>query len=131
MKFSAFKQIVNDGYRGLKMNFFSSNRNKYGYIAKSAIVHQPGMGVKQNVYLYENTVIHEYHKFITQKGKFIMKENSVAAAGLTVITFNHGFNHEGDYPGGQGWSDLYSSDVIVEEDVWIGANVTLCPGTHN
>jgi virginiamycin A acetyltransferase len=93
-------------------------------------VYQPGMGAKQNVFLHKNTIIHEHHKFITQKGRFIMKENSIAATGLTVITFNHGFYNVGDYPGGQGWSDLIASDVIVEEDVWLGANVTLCPGTH-
>ncbi|MHB9141306.1 MAG: acyltransferase [Paludibacter sp.] len=130
MKFSTVKQILHDGIRGIRMTFFSSNRKKYGFIDKTAIVFQPGMGNKQNVYLHKNVVVHEYHKFITQKGKFIMKENSIAATGLTVITSDHGIYNIGDYPGGQGWSDLNSSDVIVEEEVWIGANVTLCPGTH-
>jgi acetyltransferase-like isoleucine patch superfamily enzyme len=130
MKLSTLKQIILDGLRGLKMTYFSSNRDKYGYIDKSAIVYQPGMGAKQNVFLYKNTIIHEYHKFITHHGKFVMKENSIAATGLTVITSSHGIYNIGDYPGGQGWSDLKSSDVIVEEEVWLGANVTLCPGTH-
>ena len=130
MKISTLQQILRDGIRGLKMTYFASRRDRYGYIDKTAKIYQPGMGAKQNVYLYKNTVIHEFHKFITQQGKFIMKENSIAAAGLTVITANHGIYNIGDYPGGQGWSDLYSADVIVEEDVWLGANVTLCPGTH-
>lgn len=130
MKFKTIKQILTDGFQGLKMTYFSSKRNKYGYIDKTSIVYQPGMGAKQNVYLYKNTVVHEYHKFITQKGKFILKENSIAAAGLTVITTNHGISNVGDYPGGQGWSDLSVTEVIVDEEVWIGANVTLCPGTH-
>lgn len=29
-----------------------------------------------------------------------------------------------------GHTDTTAEDVIVDEHVWIGANVTLCPGTH-
>lgn len=130
MNFLLFKQVLKDGIRGLKFIFFSSRRDRYGYIDSTSKVYQPGMGAKQNVFLYKNTVIHEFHKFITPKGKFIFKENSIAASGLTVITANHGIYNIGDYPGGQGWADLKADDVIVEEDVWLGANVTLCPGSH-
>jgi virginiamycin A acetyltransferase len=130
MTFTEIKQILSDGIRGIKLSFFASNRRKYGYIDSSAIVFQPGYGIKQNVYLHKNTVIHEFYKFITPKGKFIMKDNSIAAAGLTVITFNHGYYNVGDIPNGQGWTDYFVDDVVVEEHVWIGANVTLCPGVH-
>ncbi len=130
MKFDEIKQIFQDGIRGLKLAFFASNRKKYGYIDKTSIVFQPGYGIKENVFLHKNTVVHEYYKFISPQGKFVMKENSIAAAGLTVITCNHGYKHVGDIPGGQGWADYEVDEVIVEEHVWIGANVTLCPGTH-
>lgn len=130
MKFSEIKQILKDGIYGLRLSYFSSNRSRYGHIDKSAVVLQPGFCIKDNVYLYKNTVIHEYHKLIAPKGKFIMKDNSVAAAGLTVVTFNHGYHNVGDIPNGQGWKDYLVDDVIVEEHVWIGANVTLCPGVH-
>lgn len=123
-------QILKDGLIGIKQTFFASNRKSYGHIDRTTIVFQPGICLKQNVYLYKNTVIHEYHKLITPKGKFIMRENSIAASGLTVITFNHGYSNVGDIPGGQGWADYLVDDVIVEEHVWIGANVTLCPGAH-
>ncbi len=130
MKVSDIFQILRDAKKGLMFAFFASNRNKYGYIDKTAIVFQPGYNIKENVYLYKNTVIHEYHKLITPKGKFIMKDNSIAAAGLTVITFNHGYYNVGDFPNGPGWIDYFIDDVIVDEHVWMGANVTLCPGTH-
>lgn len=130
MKWSIFINILNDGLRGIRMIFFSSRRDRYGYIDKTSKVYLPGKGNRQNVFLYKNTIIHEYHKFISHNGKFIMKENSIAASGLTVITNNHSIYNVGDYPGGQGWSDLSPDNVIIEEDVWIGANVTLCPGTH-
>lgn len=130
MQLNLYFQIFKDALKGIKFTFFASNRKKYGFIDKTAIVLQPGYNIKQNVYLYKNTVIHEYHKLITPKGKFIMKDNSIAAPGLTVITFNHGYYNVGDIPNGQGWSDYFVDDVVVEEHVWIGANVTLCPGTH-
>ncbi|MGQ7945113.1 acyltransferase [Flavobacterium sp. WC2509] len=130
MKFSDIKQILKDGINGFRLSYFSSNRSRYGHIDKSAVVLLPGLCIKNNVFLYKNTVIHEYHKLITPKGRFIMKDNSIAAAGLTVITFNHGYYNVGDIPNGQGWTDYFVDDVIVEEHVWIGANVTLCPGTH-
>lgn len=130
MKLNTLFQILKDGIIALKRNYFSGRRDHYGYIDRTSIVYMPGQGAKQSVYLYENTVIHEYHNFITQSGKFFMRKNSIAALGLTVITSNHSLSEIGDAPGGKGWNNLISNDVIVEEDVWLGAHVTLCPGTH-
>ena len=56
-----------DGIQGLKKNYFSSRRDRYGYIDATAKVYMPGQGGKQNVYLYENTIVHEHHNFITTK----------------------------------------------------------------
>ncbi len=123
-------QVIRDGFIGIKMQFFSSRKDRFGYISPSARIFQPGSGAKQNVYLYENTVIHEGYKFVTQSGKFVMKKNSIAATGLVVISSNHGIYNIGDFPNGPGWADLMADDVIVEEDVWLGANVILCPGVH-
>jgi len=129
-KLKIFIEVFSLGLSAIKKTYFSSRKDKYGYIDPSAIVFMPGQGAKQNVYLYKNTIIHEHHNFITQIGKFIMKENSIAASGLTVISSNHGIYNIGDFPNGQGWSDLDSSDVLVDEDVWLGTNVILCPGVH-
>lgn len=89
----------------------------------------------QKVYMYENASIYENSMIIiapeTETGKFIMKRNSGAAQGLTVITGNHtthpttGKNHQVDSLSRTG--DVYK-DTIIEEDVWLGANVILCSG---
>lgn len=129
-KIKIFIEVINDGFKGIRRSFFSSRKDNYGYIDPTAKVFLPGQGTKQNVFLYENTIVHEYHNFITQKGKFIMKKNSIAAFGLTVITAEHGVNNIGDFPGGQGWCDIKGNDIFVDEDVWLGAHVTLCSGTH-
>lgn len=89
----------------------------------------------EKIFLGENTSIYENSKFIISPygngGKFEMKRNSASAQGLTVITGIHNRaigmwgealakSHEAD-------SDV---DIIVEEDVTLGANVTLLPGAH-
>lgn len=80
------------------------------------------------VYLYDNVVMKSF-SMISISGRLIMKKNSGASTGLTIITGNHqreighwfisgALDHKLDV----------EQDVIVEEDVWIGANVTLLSG---
>lgn len=57
-----------------------------------------------------------------------MKRESGAAEGLTVITSNHK-QRIGQFRTG-GNDDNSYRDIIVEEDVWIGINVTLLSGAH-
>ena len=113
-----------------------SLRCKLGYLDSTAIFKLPEVcSCPEKIYLYENTNIYEHAKFIISpegsKGMFIMKKNSGAAEGLTVITGNHHrlvgrlfkelmFTREADE----------DKDIVVEEDVWIGANVTLLAGVR-
>lgn len=90
-----------------------------------------------NLVMGRNTNIDNGALIMNTRARFVMKDNSGAAIGLTVVTGNHlsikgklfkmvtnkdkdiiDVNHELD------------KDVIVEEDVWIGSNVTLLSGTH-
>lgn len=85
--------------------------------------------------MYEHTNIDKGAIIMNTRAKFIIKKNSGAAFGLTVITGEHmsmvgrvrrfitntdkdtfDINHELD------------RDVVVEEDVWIASNVTLLHG---
>ena len=105
-----------------------------GYLDKTADFRLPDIcSCPHKIYLYENTNVYEHATFIIspkgEKGRFIMKCNSGAAQGLTVITGNH------QREIGVLVKDLIASreadedkDVVVEEDVWIGANVTLLAG---
>lgn len=105
-------------------------RSQLGYCGKNVDLRfYQNPGNLSNVYLYDNTNIYHHFKFISVSGKFIMKRNSGAAAGLTVITGNH------QRIKGVFFKDISSKhtydiekDVIVCEDVWIGANVTLLSG---
>lgn len=128
-KIIIYLKVLLDGFKGLKMSFFSSRKDRFGYFSHSSSISTPVWGVKQNVYIYENCGINSDAKFICQVGKFIMHKNCSVGPSLTVITCNHKYTAVGQRPEADGWSELESNDVIVHEDVWIGANVTLCPGT--
>lgn len=108
--------------------------SKLGYCDKSAYVCKPIICTcPQKVYLYKNTNLYGGATILINRvgnyGKFIMKDNSGAAQNLTVVTGNHqrklGYFLK-DFSGSH-ILDV-DKDVIVEEDVWIGVNVTLAAG---
>jgi acetyltransferase-like isoleucine patch superfamily enzyme len=103
-------------------------RREMGFCGENVLLHYPIINTRpQNVFLYENTRIYENSMLIILSAKFIIKKNSVAAQGLTVVTGNHTSKP------GVWLKDLINvedeeKDVIVEEDVWIATNVTLLAG---
>lgn len=105
-----------------------------GYLAPTAqIMHPHYYNAPHKIFLYDNTCIDEGANFIisphSEEGKFIMKQHSEAAVGLTVITNSH-IRELGVWFGEteRKLTMDKNKDVIVEEDVFIGANVTLLPG---
>lgn len=106
------------------------NLRYLGYCGANVEFKNPVPTCAAKIYLYDNVHIYDKATFILSgNGKFIMKKNSGAAQGLTVITGTHGFKL------GE-WSMKYvqsreldvEKDILVEEDVRIGANVTLLSG---
>ena len=130
MRFQIIRQVFRDFWRGFKLEYLSSRDDRYGYKDKTATVLMPSNITKENVYLYEHTNIGEYATIRAVKGKFILKKYCTAAFGLTVVCQNHPFFEPGTYPSSTSWTEEIGEDVIVEDGVWIGANVTLLPGTH-
>lgn len=88
-----------------------------------------------NLIMGKCTKIDHHSIIINSNAKFILKDYSAASVNLTVVTGNHpqfpgryyqtiSKKKEGiDYK-------LYDKDVVVENDVWIGCNVTLLSGVH-
>lgn len=114
---SFLKLLFSDYYKKHKLGFCGKN-----VIYKSQIY-------SPRIFLYDNTNIYESFRFISYNGSFIMKKNSGSAQGLTVITNNH-YRVVGEYIKEtiKKRCEDVDQNVIVEEDVWIGANVTLMPG---
>lgn len=111
-------------------------KSKLGHIDSDFDFYLPDVCTcPHKIYLYGNSNIFGQAKFLIspkgESGRFIMKKESGAAQGLTIITGNHSVSpsigkwHKEDTLLRIGDID---KDVIVEEDVWIGANVTLLSG---
>lgn len=111
------------------------SRKSFGYLGENAKLIPPLDIVNpHNVFMYENTKI-EDSTISAAIGKFIMKKYSAAAEGLSVHTGNHMMvvgkfyrtvTNEDKLQSGQ----VFDKDVIVNEDCWIGCNVTLLAGAH-
>ena len=85
----------------------------------------------KNVYIDEETVINPDCKIINHTGRLFIKKYSVVSYGCTFVTGNHVptvgipqnilvHSHHNDE----------EKEIVIEEDVWCGANVTLLSGAH-
>lgn len=118
--------------------FRIDRRSEYGYMAKDAFL-APDVLLfsKKNLYMYENTSIPEGALILNPRSKFIMKRGSFSSYNLCVCPGNHmpvvgmwkhdvtdAIKDQLDKDG------KFDKDIIVEEDVWLGINVTLLNGAH-
>ena len=112
-------------YRRLTFNY----RKEMGYCAETAVVIDPiSFKNPKNVFMYDDTGI-KRAIVMTPEARFIMKKHSGAAEGLVVLTGNH------DRILGRFYRSIKQEekvskdkDVVIEEDCWMGVNVTLLPG---
>ena len=106
-------------------------KQRLGFCGKDNNILPPcSIGVPQNVYLYDYTLVQPGATFIIAGGEVHIHKWSSLSFNCTIITGNHcptvGVNqrilermHINDN----------ERDVIVGEDCWVGANVTLLSGT--
>ena len=118
--------------------FHIDRREEYGYMAKDAYLAQDVIVFnKKNLFLYEGTSVPEGALILNPRSKFIMKRGSFSSYNLCVCPGNHmpmvgmwkhdvtdAMKDELDC------EHKYDRDIIVEEDVWLGINVTLLNGAH-
>lgn len=65
--------------------------------------------------------------YIECSGSVEIGDNVHFAGGLTIFSTNHNWRSENAVPYD---SKIITKPVIIEDCVWIGANVTILPGTH-
>lgn len=106
------------------------NPEKFGHFGKNAAIGIPAdLKKPENIFLYDFARIGRRSTIMTMgNSRFIMKQYSGTAEGLVVVTSNHR-QHIGQFRLGNNDDNEYK-DIIVEEDVWIGINVTLLAGAH-
>lgn len=123
-------RFVRAGYFFVKQ-WLGVKRNKFGFCGKDVVLSPPFFIDKPgNVYLYDKTNIGANSYLAVPNAKFIIKSHCSIAEGLTVHTGNHARLKgrfvsditDADKPNG------YDKDIVVENDVWIGCNVTLLSG---
>lgn len=113
-------------------DFFCINRKKFGYIGEHVIITPPMSGNLNNIYIYENVGLGPHAYLSTPSAKIIIKGNCAIAHHLSIHTGNHA-RFVGKFV-----TDItknnkpvgYDQDVIIEKDVWVGANVTILAGVH-
>lgn len=86
----------------------------------------------KNVYLYGLNKI-EHATISTNNARFIMKKGAGSAEGLSVHTGNHmmvvgKFYRAVTEQDKKDSGGTFDNDVVVEEDAWLGCNVTLLSG---
>jgi hypothetical protein len=104
--------------------------SKLGYFGDGAELGIPAdLKKPENVYLYEFARLGRRSTIMSVgASKFIMKRGCLTAENLTVITSNHR-QKMGSFLAGDNKDNSYG-DVVVNEDVWIGANVTILSGVN-
>lgn len=88
------------------------NVEKNVYIPKDLVIGN-GSGIGANSIISNNTKI---------------GDNVMTGPELIIYTRNHRFDRLDIPMGAQGFADV--KPVIIENDVWIGARVTILPGVH-
>lgn len=120
-----------------KLRLFLENRRYKNLAPGVSIGPNVDVSVKNNLVMKEGASLEPGTLIMNINAKFIMGRWSGAGPNLTVITGNH-MSVVGKYllqvndndkkimdPEGR-----QDQDVIVEDDVWLGANVTLLNGVH-
>lgn len=111
---------------------------EYGLMAKTAYLAPDSIVFcKKNLFMEENTSIPGGAMILNPRSKFVMKRGAFSSYNLCVCPGNHmpvkgmwkhdvtdGMKDELDKEG------RYDRDIVVEEDVWMGINVTLLNGAH-
>ena len=118
--------------------FRIDRRDEYGLMAKTAYLAPDSIVFcKKNLFMEENTSIPGGAMILNPRSKFVMKRGAFSSYHLCVCPGNHmpvkgmwkhdvtdGMKDELDKEG------RYDRDIVVEEDVWMGINVTLLNGAH-
>lgn len=134
-----FEYMISKIKKILRQIINAYHRIGYPNVANTAVI-EGGVKVynKNNLVMGHNTNIYSGAVIMNTQAKFIMKENSGSAIGLMVVTGNHVSGIIGkvrkeisdEYKKQLPNPSEYDKDIIVEEDVWLGANVTLLFGSH-
>ena len=118
--------------KAFKSLYVNIDSKSFGHAESDLILELPAKITKpENLYIGKNVAIRGFFTFISHTGKLIIKDNVDISQKFTVITGNHIVKPPLDkWQVDCNHSELgdFEQDTIVDNDVWIGFNVTLMPG---
>lgn len=132
MKIKIIYKQIKDALRPIFQSYDYPNVEQSANLGQRNIIVNP-----ENLYMYGNSSLKRDSVIMNSRAKFILCNSSGAAEELMVITGNHmsivGMNVKQVTDEVKDIFDKnheFDKDVIVEEDVWMGARVTLLSGVH-
>lgn len=127
--FREFWRCFKLSYKSIRARYFN-RRDKWGAIGEGSVIHNPSMvSGRQNIYIGNNVNIDWNNVLYVTKGRLIIKDNCIIAIGCTIITDNHK-PQLGERLKDRGNDNLEGGEIVLNEDVWLGANVTLLSGVN-
>lgn len=104
--------------------------DKFGSFGKNSRFSRPAdIKCHENIFIGNNCRIGPKSTIMAVgNSKLIVKDNFGSAEGLTVITSRH-VQEVGKIRTGGNEDNIYN-DIVIEEEVWAGINVTLLRGAH-
>lgn len=124
-------EILNRVYHKLLVNSLKKQLNKCGknvYIDKNFyVVGANNISLGDNVYIGPNATLMSTDASLEIKGHFM------SGPGLTCITGDHRIDIKGRYMDEikkEEKLDINDQPIIIEKDVWCGANVIILKGVH-
>lgn len=125
----AFLACLKESKHTVWIQYFN-RKDKWGHIGKNSIVHSPSIvSGRENIFLGDNVNIDWKNVIFAVKGRFVVKRDCSFAVGCTILTDDHK-PELGTRLKDLGNENLVPGEVIVDEDVWVGANCTILSGVH-
>lgn len=93
----------------------------------------------KNIYIGEGVKLGAYITMYATRAKIVIGDRSFTGPNVTIMTGDHPYDILGKYMADNkkymikasgGDISKYDKDVIIDEDVWIGCNVTILKGVH-
>lgn len=129
-KFRGRINAIITALKAIYVHYGCTRYDGWGHIGIGTQVASPSViSGKHNIFLGNHVNIDWDSVLYATNAKLIMGDNSGAAVGCTFITGNHR-PLPGEWLKARGNDNLEGKDIVIEEEVWVGAKSIILAGTH-
>lgn len=116
--------------KNILKQWWGLKRIKFAFLGGRNIRIMPScfFGHSDNIYV-ENNVYIGPHAYFDAISTINIKEGVMIGPNCTMIAGNHNYKSN-DLKSVPYDNRMIDTPIVIEKNVWIGANVTICPGTH-